>query len=94
MFAEASSTVARMKSTLEAELDICTEAGQMGIEKLITEVQDTERRRKSVVSVATSCLHACTPLLASQDPETCLLVLDTIEVCRKCQIERKVPNMR
>ncbi len=50
------------------------------IDGMITQVQDTERRQNSVAAVATSCLHASAPLLASRDSHTCLLVLDTIEV--------------
>lgn len=80
MFAEATKQADEVRVTLEGEVDVYSEAGQMMIEQLITEIQERERRRKSVASVGTSCLHACAPLLASQDSQTCLLVLDVIEV--------------
>lgn len=87
MLSEASAVAFRFKSTLEGFLDLETEAGQQEVENMITEVQDTEQRRTSVASLATSCLHASAPLLASQDSHTCLLVLDTIEVRSKyCNI--------
>lgn len=80
MVADAMRTAAEVKATLAGSLDIHTEAGQLVTEQLITDIQERERRRKSVASVGTSCLHACAPLLASQDTQTCLLVLDAIEV--------------
>ena len=79
MFAEATRKADEVRVALEGEVDVHSEAGQMIIEQLITEIQDRERRRKSVASVGTSCLHACAPLLASQDIQTCLLALGVIE---------------
>lgn len=80
MVTDAMRTATEVRATLARDLDVKSEAGQMVIEQVITEIQERERRRKSVASVGTSCLHACAPLLASQDTQTCLLVLDTIEV--------------
>lgn len=80
MFAEATRQADEVTVTLEGEVDVHSEAGQMIIEQLITEIQDRERRRKSVASVGTSCLQACAPLLASRDIQTCLLALGVIEV--------------
>lgn len=84
MVADAMRTAAEVKATLAGSLDVETEEGQLVTEQLITDIQERERRRKSVASVGTSCLHACAPLLASQDTQTCLLVLDAIEVIPKC----------
>lgn len=80
MFAEATRQGDEVTVTLEGEVDVHSEAGQMIIEQLITEIQDRERRRKSVASVGTSCLQACAPLLASRDIQTCLLALGVIKV--------------
>ncbi|KAG0557818.1 hypothetical protein KC19_11G159100 [Ceratodon purpureus] len=79
MFAEATRQADEVRVTLQGEVDVHSEAGQTVIEQLITEIQDRERRRKSVASVGTSCLQACAPLLASQDIQTCLLALGVIE---------------
>lgn len=80
MITEAIRTATEVSATLAGNLDVHSEAGQAVIEQVITEIQERERRRRSVASVGTSCLHACAPLLASQDTQTCLLVLDAIEV--------------
>lgn len=80
MLSEAMRTADEVKATLAEEVDVHSEAGQTLIEQMISEIQDRERRRKSVASVGTSCLHACAPLLASQDSQTCLTVLGVIEV--------------
>jgi len=82
MVTDAARTSAEIRATLTENLDVHSEAGQMIIEQVITEIQERERRRKSVASVGTSCLYACAPLLASQDTQTCLLVLDAIEVSK------------
>lgn len=79
MLSEAMRTADEVKATLAEEVDVHSEAGQTLIEQMISEIQDRERRRKSVASVGTSCLHACAPLLASQDSQTCLTVLGVIE---------------
>jgi hypothetical protein len=66
------------------------------VDGMITQVQDTERRQNSVAAVATSCLHASAPLLASRDSHTCLLVLDTIEdgVAGLADIEAAFPHLQ
>lgn len=45
----------------------------------MNEFTDRQRCRRAVAALATSCLDACGPLLASKDPQPCLLALDTVE---------------
>ncbi|CAM6129670.1 unnamed protein product [Calypogeia fissa] len=49
------------------------------LEQLVNEFTDRQRCRRAVAAIATSCLEACGPLLASKDPQPCLLALDTVE---------------
>ncbi|WCJ23816.1 ARM repeat superfamily protein [Euphorbia peplus] len=48
-------------------------------ERIIFKLNDSRRYRRTVGSIAGSCLTAAIPLLASMKQETCLIALDVIE---------------
>lgn len=50
-------------------------------ESIVYQVNDSRRYRRTVGSIAGSCLAAATPILASSKQNACLIALDIIEVC-------------
>ncbi|ERN14793.1 uncharacterized protein LOC18443063 isoform X1 [Amborella trichopoda] len=61
-----------MKSSIDAEVEHW--------EDLLSKLNDFRRYRRSVGSVAGSCISAATPLLASTEEASCLIALDVIEL--------------
>lgn len=49
-------------------------------ESILFELNDSKRYRRTVGSIAGSCLTAATPLLASMNQASCLVALDIVEV--------------
>lgn len=49
-------------------------------EHILLELNRSKRYRRTVGSIASSCLIAATPLLASSNQVSCLVALDIIEV--------------
>jgi hypothetical protein len=60
------------------------------LEEKMDQFIDRQRCRRAVATIATSCLDACGPLLASKDPQPCLLALDTVEVPASSLIKQDV----
>lgn len=50
-------------------------------ENILFKFNDSRRYRRTVGSIAGSCIVTAVPLLASQNQATCLVALDIIEVC-------------
>ena len=50
-------------------------------EEILFKLNDSKRYRQTVGSIASSCLTAATPLLASGQLGACLVALDIVEVC-------------
>lgn len=49
-------------------------------EQLIFKLNNSKRHRRTVGSIAASCLTAATPLIVSTKQAACLVALDIIEV--------------
>lgn len=49
-------------------------------ETILFKLNDSKRYRRTVGSIAGSCIIAATPLLASANQAACLVALDVIEV--------------
>lgn len=50
-------------------------------ENILFKFTDSRRYRRTVGSIAGSCIVTAIPLLASRDQATCLVALDIVEVC-------------
>ena len=50
-------------------------------ESILFKLNDSKRYRRTVGSIASSCLTAATPLVASVNQAACLVALDIVEVC-------------
>lgn len=64
-------------------MGICFNHGNRQIqewESVLFKLDDSGRYRRTVGSIAGSCLIAATPLLASSTQAACLIALDVIEV--------------
>lgn len=50
-------------------------------ESILFKLNDLKRYRRTVGSIASSCLTSATPLVASVNQVACLVALDIVEVC-------------
>jgi hypothetical protein len=49
-------------------------------ESILFKLNDSKRYRRTVGAIASSCIMAATPLLASANQAACLVALDIVEV--------------
>ncbi|XP_052177769.1 uncharacterized protein LOC127791774 isoform X2 [Diospyros lotus] len=69
-------------SQIESEVGACFDGDDISIEEwesVLFKLADSRRYRRTVGSIAGSCLTAATPLLASLKQEACLVALEVIE---------------